>query len=366
MEYRTIKKTGQKVSVIGMGASSIAESSHEEMVSAIRHAIDHGINYFDLAAGSAKAYAAYGEAFAGNRDKVLIQVHFGADYRTGEYGRSTNLDVVRASVEWQLEQLHTDRIDFGFIHCIDEQRDLKEYINNGVLDYIMDLKKKGIVRQIGLSTHHVDLANKVLDMGILDVLMFSINPAYDYDRGEYSDGGAKKRMELYRRCEKEGVGITVMKAFGGGKLLSDDLSLFKKALTRMQCIAYALDKPGVVTVLPGCRSVQDVKDVLAYLDADEKERDYSMISRFTPESFAGTCVYCSHCMPCPVGIDIALVNKYYDLARLGDSLAREHYLSFEKNASDCIGCAHCDKRCPFHVDQSARIKEIRAYFDEKQ
>ena len=74
------------------------------------------------------------------------------------------------------------------------------------------------MRHIGLSTHHVDLASKVLDMGILDVLMFSINPAYDYDRGEYSDGGAKKRMELYRRCKKEGVGIRVMKAFGGGKL----------------------------------------------------------------------------------------------------------------------------------------------------
>ncbi len=67
MEYRTIKKTGQKGSVIGMGASSIAESSHEEMVSAIRHAIDHGINYFDLAAGSAKAYAAYGRLLKKSR-----------------------------------------------------------------------------------------------------------------------------------------------------------------------------------------------------------------------------------------------------------------------------------------------------------
>lgn len=96
------------------------------------------------------------------------------------------------------------------------------------------------MRHIGLSTHHVDLASKVLDMGILDVLMFSINPAYDYDRGEYSDGGAKKRMELYRRCKKEGVGITVMKAFGGGKLLSDDQPLYAGKLCRNMCVLLAL------------------------------------------------------------------------------------------------------------------------------
>ena len=71
---------------------------------------------------------------------------------------------------------------------------------------------------------------------------------------------------------------------------------------------------------------------------------------------------CRHCHPCPAGLDIALINKYYDLAQLGDKLAKEHYLKLEKTAGDCIGCGHCDSRCPFHVAQSERMQSIRAYF----
>ena len=63
-----------------------------------------------------------------------------------------------------------------------------------------------------------------------------------------------------------------------------------------------------------------------------------------------------------MGLDIALINKYYDLAQLGDKLAKEHYLTLEKTAGDCIGCGHCDSRCPFHVAQSERMQSIRAYF----
>ena len=63
-----------------------------------------------------------------------------------------------------------------------------------------------------------------------------------------------------------------------------------------------------------------------------------------------------------MGLDIGLINKYYDLARAGDILAAEHYRTLEKNASDCIGCGHCDSRCPFHVEQVERMQEIKAYF----
>ncbi|MBR4485123.1 MAG: 4Fe-4S dicluster domain-containing protein, partial [Erysipelotrichaceae bacterium] len=73
------------------------------------------------------------------------------------------------------------------------------------------------------------------------------------------------------------------------------------------------------------------------------------------------CVYCNHCKPCPAGIDIGLVNKYYDLAMAGDRMAVEHYKTLEINADACIGCGHCDSRCPFNVKQSEKMQEIKEY-----
>ena len=205
-------------------------------------------------------------------------------------------------------------------------------------------------------------AREVLDTGLADMMMFSINPSYDYQHGEYANGSATERMALYRRCEAEGVGISVMKAFAGGQLLDARTSPFGQALTEYQCIQYALDKPGVLTVLPGVRDRADLERVLGFLRAGEAERDYSVISSLTPRDAEGTCVYCNHCQPCPAGLDVGLINKYYDLARAGDALAAEHYRSLSLGADACISCGHCDRRCPFHVSQSARMREIASYF----
>ena len=102
--------------------------------------------------------------------------------------------------------------------------------------------------------------------------------------------------------------------------------------------------------------------MLSYFETSPEARDYSAVSTFAPENTLGKCVYCKHCHPCPAGLNIALINKYYDLAKLGDGLAKEHYLTLEKTAQDCASCGHCDNRCPFHVHQSQRIQEILAYF----
>ena len=103
--------------------------------------------------------------------------------------------------------------------------------------------------------------------------------------------------------------------------------------------------------------------ILRYLlDLKAQERDYSVIASLTLKDTKGTCVYCKHCHPCPAGLDIGLINKYYDLSRLGDVLAKEHYLTLEKTASDCLQCGHCSSRCPFSVDQMARMEEIQKYF----
>ena len=206
-------------------------------------------------------FSYYGEAFKDVRDKVMYQIHFGANYETGTYGWTTNLDKIKKSIAWQLNELNTDYIDYGFIHCIDEESDWNRYIQNGILDYIKELKEKNIVKHIGISSHTPSLVQIALDTGLIDMVMFSINPAYDYQKGTYANGSSNERMELYKRCEKEGVGISVMKAFSGGQLLDDKTSPFGKKLTKNQCIKYVLDKPGVLTVLPGIRNKEDLKEI---------------------------------------------------------------------------------------------------------
>ena len=159
--------------------------------------------------------------------------------------------------------------------------------------------------------------------------MFSINPGYDYQHGEYAKGSVNERMALYRHCETEGVGISVMKPFSAGQLLDSKTSPFGRALSQYQCIQYALDKPGVLTVLPGIRNVEDVKHLMGFFDAAEEERDYSVLGSCTPVEMARNCVYCNHCQPCPAGLNVGLINKYYDLAKAGDVMAAEHYQNLD-------------------------------------
>ena len=105
-----------------------------------------------------------------------------------------------------------------------------------------------------------------------------------------------------------------------------------------------------------------MKEALAWLDTSPEERDYSVLGTFTPQDVTGTCVYCNHCAPCPAGLNVGLINKYYDLAKIGDTMAADHYAKLEKHASDCVSCGHCDSRCPFQVTQADRMKIIGAYF----
>ena len=364
MEYRKLPNGTERISTLGLGMGGIQNSSPNEIEAVVKEAINNGINFFDLCAGGKSVYAPFGKAIAGQRGNVYFQLHFGAVYKSnGEYGWSRNLDAVKSTFEWEMQTLNTHYVDFGFLHCIDEESDLEDIVNNGIYDYVKSLKEQGVVRHIGFSSHTPSVANKLLDLGGMDIMMFSINPAYDLDCGdEYGIGTTNERAALFRRCQKEGVGISVMKPFHGGQLLSDKTSPFKQALTRNQCIQYCLDRPAVLAVVPGVRSLSDLRELLQYPTSSIQERDYSVIGGFTPESAVGNCVYCNHCQPCPAGLDVSLINKYYDLTKAGDALAKDHYSNLELKASDCIACGHCNSRCPFGTDQVSRMKEIAEYF----
>ena len=364
MIYRKLPHGDEQISILGLGMGSIHESSEYEIEKTVSFALENGINCFDMVASTWKPYAPCGRAFrsSGARKDFFLQMHFGAEYTTGNYGWTLDLQTIRDTFEKELEVLGTDYTDFGFVHCVDELEDAEKIISDGILDHIKTLKKNGVIRHIGLSSHNPKIVKRFLETGLLDLVMFSINPAYDYSSGDYGIGSVSDRSSLYRACEQAGVAISVMKPFGGGQLLNADTSPFRKALTMPQCIKYALDRPAVITVLPGVRNNSDLADILTYLDTTPQEQDYSVIGTFAPPAAEGVCVYCNHCQPCPQGIEIGLINKYYDLAKIGDALAEDHYMKLSVTAEACVKCGHCEKRCPFHVKQESRMEEIRDYF----
>jgi len=363
MEYRRLPHGDENISVIGIGLGGIGKTPADEIEAIISKAIDRGINFFDMCTAGA-TYAPFGRAIKGKRDKVYIQVHFGAVYdENGEYGWCRDFDTIKRTFLWELEQMDTDYVDFGFLHCVDEDADFDKLCEIGVLDYIKELKSSGVVRHIGFSSHTPSVANRIIDTGLVDMMMFSINPAYDFEKGDdYGIGSVKERFDLFKRCEREGVGISVMKPFFAGQLLSADRSPFGVALTHSQCLQYAIDRPGVITAVPGVMTMKHLDEVLEFLSATDAEKDYSVVGGFSADTVNGICVYCNHCQPCPAGIDIGLVNKYYDLALAGDAIAANHYTKLSVKADACIECGHCESRCPFSVKQISRMNEISRYF----
>ncbi|MDE5558032.1 MAG: aldo/keto reductase [Ruminococcus sp.] len=367
MQYRKLPHGDEKIGVLGLGmGGGLHKESARNIQAVIEKAIENEINFYDLCASGNQIFEPFGKAIHGNREKLYFQMHFGAVFNeNGEYEWTRDLEKIRHMIDWELKILNTDYIDFGYLHCVDEISDYNDLVNAGVLDYIQKLKSRGIVRHIGLSSHTPSVAQHIIDTGLIDMMMFSINVAYDYEKGdEYGIGTVSERAELFRRCEKEGVGISVMKPFHGGQLLDEKTSPFRTALTRNQCLQYVLDRPAVLTAVPGIRNMSDLNDLLDFINADESEKDYSVIGNFTADKISGNCVYCNHCQPCPAGIQIGLVNKYYDLARIGDKLAEEHYRKLDIKASACMNCGHCDERCPFGVEQSSRMNDIQKYFNE--
>ena len=368
------------VSEIGMGCEGFAEDECRNTKRLFDEAERQGINYFDLYASDPKVRAAVGEALKGRREKFIIQSHVCSIWKDGQYKRSRKIDEVRAGVEEMMSLLQTDYIDVGMIHYVDSMKDWRVIADGPVLAYVKELKDNGTIRHIGLSSHNPEVALEAVKSGEIEVLMFSVNPCYDLQPASedveelWAEKNYEKhlvnmdpeRQELYETCQRLGVGITVMKAFGGGDLLDEKLSPAGRALTVNQCLHYALTRPGVATVLAGAHSVEQLKTSIAYEDAPEEERDYAAaFASFPNISWEGHCMYCSHCAPCPKKIDVASVTKFLNLAKAQGAVpetVREHYEVLPHHAGECIRCGACETRCPFGVPIMDNLKQAKETF----
>lgn len=382
MNYRELGSTGLKVSEIALGCEGMTEDNYTMCAKLFDLAEQKGINYFDLYSPDPELRSAIGKALNGRRDKFIIQSHISSVWKDGQYLRSRELPEVKAAFEDSLRRLQVECIDVGMIHYCDALSDWDAIISNGILDYARELKASGKIRHIGLSSHNPQVALKAVESHAVEVLMFSVNPCYDLqpasedvedlwadeNYANHLTNMDPEREKLYETCQRLGVGITVMKCFGGGDLLNAEMSPAGAALTVNQCIAYALSRPAVSCVLAGAHSVEQLAESLAYEDAPESERDYApALASFPKISWEGHCMYCSHCGPCPKKIDIASVTKFLNLALAGGNdkvpeTVREHYKLLDHHASECVACGVCEKRCPFGVKIRANMERAKRVF----
>ena len=378
MEYRKLGNTGLAVSAVGLGGEWLERHSAEEVKAVVDVCRSYGVNVIDCFMSEPNVRSNLGDAIRGERERWIIEGHIGSAWHNGQYVRTRNVAEAKVAFEDLLTRFHTDYMDLGMIHFVDREDDWRDVLEGGLMDYAVELKACGAIRHIGLSTHSPKIARMAVEHGAVEVLLFSLNPGYDLLPSEENVGLSdehtpvlrgmdEERASLYRLCEERGVGINVMKCFGGGRLLDAARSPFGIALTPAQCIHYCLTRPAVGSVMIGFDHAEQVADVMEYFTATDSEKDYATPLAASPrQTYYGQCTYCGHCNPCPVRIDIAMVNKLYDLATAHEDVpatVREHYNGLEQKASACLHCGKCETRCPFHVRVVENMKRIAALFE---
>lgn len=362
MQYREIGKTGCRAGVISLGCEHLDGKPYPQVQETIEAALENGMNLLDVFMPGKEVRENIAKALGARRKDVMIQGHIGSTDVNQQYDISRDLPTVQKYFEDLLRIF--GYIDFGMMFFIDSEKDFQGVFETGFIDYVQKLKAQGDIRHIGFSSHDPKMAMRVIETGVPEMMLFSINPAFDlypadvHVLNDSPDTAAFKGMDptraaLYKLCEQRGVGITVMKTLGAGKLISPEHTPFGKPMTVPQCIHYALTRPAVAAVMLGCKTRAEVEEAVRYFEVGEKEKDYAPILGTLRNDFRGNCVYCSHCQPCPAGIDIASVNKYLDIARLDTANVppsiRSHYAGLSASGSDCIRCGSCESRCPFGV-----------------
>ena len=372
IEQRPLGRTGMTVSAVSLGTEYLLNKPAERVTEVIRAAVDLGVSYFDLFWAQPHFRDVLGAAFVGLRDRVHLAAHLGAVAPTGEHEISRDPALAERFFEDFLTRYHTDYVDVLLLHNINDQPDLDHVMApGGLLTLAQRLVREGKARAIGFSGHSVPIARAAAESGAVDLLMFPINLA---------GHGLPGRRELLVYCEEQGIAVVAMKPYAGGKLLTPSRTLLieswqrgtagsvdvppsevekasgLKGITPVQCLAYALAQPGVVTAVPGCADLAQLRQAQAYAQASAAELDFAAALADFAVPASGECVYCNHCLPCPVGIDVGGTIRVLESASWLEAAAlTAAYRALPVSPSACTDCGTCGEHCPFGVDAPSKV-----------
>lgn len=311
MKKVILGKTGLSVSVCGFGVLPMGPAQLAlpvaEGAAIIRHALDHGINFLDTAQYY-KTYPYIKEALAGGSydDVVICSKSLEADY-----------DGMMNAVQEAREALGRDVIDIFLMH---EVRSGQLIERAGAWQALIDARDAGLVRAIGLSTHHVDVVQAAAFIDSMDVVFPLINYAGLGIRRGNEFASASEMMEAIGLCHDAGKGVFSMKAFGGGALTAH----YQEALN------YVFDASAIDSVMIGFGKISDVNDILAYLDGTMDPSYQPDVSKKRVHVNQEDCEGCGACKnACPAGAiywgDNGLAAVDYD---------------------KCLTCGYCSPVCP--------------------
>lgn len=335
MEYRTLGKTGLRISRIGFGGIPIQRIDKEGTRSLMKELLEAGVNYIDTARGYTVSEENLGYGLEGIRDQFVLATKSMA--RTKE--------AMAADIETSLGNLRTDYIDLYQVHNPSMEQLEQVIAEGGALEALKEAKAAGKIRHIGLTAHSAAVFARALELDWVETIMFPYNIVEN--QGE----------ELIRKCGEKNVGFVCMKPLAGGAIEDATLAL-----------RYVCSNPDVTVVIPGMAEARELEENVKACEnsmplTKEEEEKLEAVRKQLGTNF---CRRCNYCAPCTVGINIPsvfLFAGYLERYDLGD-WARDRYQSLSVKASACVECGECETRCPYHLPIREMLKKCAAEFGE--
>jgi len=373
MQYREIKKTGDKISALGFGAMRLPTKSgvidKERAKKQIYYAIDNGVNFIDTAfpyhAGASESFL--GEILSNDyRNKVKLSTKL-PQWSVKKY---EDMDMY---LDIQLERLKTDFIDYYFIHSLskgswDKMKEL------GVLRFLDEAKKSGKIKYAGFSYHdNTETFKEIIDTYGWDMCLIQYN---------YLDEQNQAGTEGLKYAASKGIGVFIMEPLRGGnlskKVPKEAEEIFNsynvKRTPADWAIRWVLNHEEVTCVLSGMNEENHIIENLKVAEettpnslSNEELKIYEDVKEVYQKLMKINCTACGYCMPCPFGVDIPACFSMYNeksifndkktgflyLARLGGVITNK-----ETHAGLCTNCGKCAKKCPQHLDIPVLLGEV--------
>lgn len=332
MKNITLGKTGITTPQNAFGALPIQRVDLDTAVKLLRGAYDGGMTFFDTARAYSDSEVKLGAAFDGMRDKIFI----------ASKTQAKTPEKFWEDLHTTLTNLRTDYLDIYQLHCVPQC--YRPDDGTGMYDALLQAKKQGKIRHIGITAHLIGVAEEIVSSGLYETLQFP-----------FSYLASERDIALCRSCEEAGMGFIAMKGLAGGLLTNS-----------RACMAFMSQ----YEALPiwGIQRESELAQWLSFFDEPAEMTDE--IADFIKEdrlSLLGDfCRGCGYCMPCTVGIQINQCARMSQLIRRSPSenFKREFWQEEMAKIENCVDCGICKTKCPYGLDTPNLLrKNLKDYKD---